>query len=84
MNLTITSDTNIIKVSITSGDPFGTWRKDAVLAFVYTGDRIKVETQGEIFEVANTTTTGCYVIDTVNGSAPSSLTDLYNKLIALL
>jgi len=84
MNLTITSTTNSIRVDVTGGDPFGVWRKDKIITFIYKGDHIEVLTQDQRFEVANEAATGAYIVDTVNGVAPSSLSDLFDKLAALL
>jgi hypothetical protein len=84
MNLTITSTTNSIRVDVTGGDPFGVWRKDKIIAFTYKGSYIEVKTQDQSFEIAHTATVGCFTVDTVNGAAPSSLTDLFSKLAALV
>ena len=84
MNLTITSTTNSIRVDVTGGNPFGVWRKDKIVAFIFKGDHIEVKTQDQSFEIAHTETVGSFIVDTVNGAAPSSLTDLFSKLAALV
>lgn len=89
-NITVTSTTNSIiadfgDYGIFIGRLRGVWRKNNVEAISLYNDRITVITLGgESFEVAHVETNGAFVIDAVDGVVPSSLTDLFTKLAALL
>jgi hypothetical protein len=87
-NLVVTSTTNTIKVVFNDtpadGITQGAWRKDKVISFRLHDTYIDVITMGIDFQVSHTATAGCLIIDSVDGVAPSSLSDLYNKLTALL
>jgi hypothetical protein len=88
MNITITTTTSAIKVNFNDtllGDvQKGTWRKDKIFSFRLKADHIQVNTFDGEFYVAYAATTGAWIIDSVDGVAPSSLSDLYDKLVAML
>jgi hypothetical protein len=47
-------------------------------------DRVEVTMEGQsTWHLAYTTTTGCYVVDSVAGVAPTSNSDLFDKITAL-
>ena len=91
-NTVITSTTNSIKVvfnddSSKVGIDKGTWRKDAVLAFKLYSDHVSAETSdavGRWIVDDGTNSIGALIIDSVDGASPLSLSDLYDKLIALI
>ena len=86
-NLTITSTTNSILVDfgdMPSEMRKGAWMKSSIISMRLYSDVVSVSTIEDAFEVCHTATAGAMVIDTVNGAAPSSLSDLYTKLIALV
>ena len=88
MNLTITTTTNAVKVNFNDsplGDVVkGIWRKDKILSIHNHGTYIEVLTFEGSFQLSNAALAGCYVIDSVDGAAPSSLSDLFDKLSAML
>jgi hypothetical protein len=92
MNTAITSTTNSIKVvfnddvSIT-GIAKGTWAKIAVTAIKLNSTHITIETQDAIGRWIidyQANSISAIIVDSVNGVAPSSLSDLYDKLTALV
>lgn len=88
-NIVITSTTNSIKVefndySTVLGVDGGTYQKRDIVIYRLT-DRVQCEVKGEkTWFVAYTSTTGCFIIDSIDGVAPTSNSDLYTKLIALI
>lgn len=90
-NTVVTSTTNTISVvfnddaSIT-GIIKGVWNKSSINSIKLHTAHVSAETsdgQGR-WIMTHTTSANMLKIDTVNGVEPSSLSDLYDKLIALL
>lgn len=90
MNVKVTSTTNTISVDF--GDYYGakiqfskaTYRKDHIES-IKLDSFVQINVDGEnTWTVSNTASEGILVIDSVDGVAPTSLEDLYNKLIALI
>ena len=88
MNITITTTTSAIKVNFNDtplGDVLkGTWRKDKIFSFRLKANYIQVNTFDGEFYVSYAPVEGAWIIDSVDGVAPSSLSDLYDKLVAML
>lgn len=90
-NIVITTTTNIIKVdfndlSSVTGIKKGCWG-DSIIAFQLVADEsfIKVIVSGvPSWAVSYNGSTGTLQIDSVDGVAPTSNSDLYNKLVAVL
>jgi hypothetical protein len=87
-NLVVTTTTNAVKVSF-NDTPFGSvtkgvWRKDKMTSFYLEATHIHVNTVEGTFYVSNAAETGTFIIDSVDGVAPSSLSDLFDKLSAML
>ena len=96
-NLVITSTANSIKVDF-NDQPFfdkrdgmtfskGTWAKSAIEDIKLNADDSMVIVQEkDDFEwrVSDAGTAGTLTIDSIDGATPSSLDDLYTKLIALI
>lgn len=87
----ITSTTNSIKVvfnddSTLVGMDKGTWVKANIDAFHLNSDHIEViADNGARWIVSNATNSiNALAVDTVDGAAPTSLSDLYDKLVALI
>ena len=88
--IVITSTTNSIRATFgdysTMVDMIkGTWRKSHVMNFVLRTDYVLVDFEGQSdwlvsFDGAGTT----FQIDSVDGVTPTSNSDLYDKLIALI
>lgn len=91
-NTVITSTTNSIKVvfnddSSKVGIDKGTWNKGSIIAFKLHSDHVSAETNdsvGRWIVDDGTNSIGALIIDTIDGASPSSLSDLYDKLIALI
>jgi len=91
-NTIITSTTNTIKAvfnddSSKIGFDEGTWIKNNVIAFKLHTDHVSAETVGSVgrwIMTDGSNTIGALIIDTVDGVAPTSLSDLYTKLTALI
>ena len=90
-NLVITSTTNTIHVdfndyTVPIGIKKSQWDKQRIRFELAPSDAlIKVLVIGEsAWAVAYTATDNCLIIDSVAGVAPTSNSDLYDKLIALL
>ena len=87
--ITITSTTNSIRADFgdysTDMDRLkGVWQK-AKLSFVLKPTFIEVEVDGQDeIDISNVETDFIYQIDLVDGVAPTSLADLYDKLQALV
>jgi len=91
-NTVITSTTNSVKVvfnddSTKVGIDKGTWRKEAIADFKLHTDHVSAETNGGVGrwimdDGANSL--DALIVDSVDGVAPTSLSDLYDKLIALI
>ena len=96
-NLVITSTANSIKV-VFNDQPFfdkrdgmtfskGTWAKSEIADIkLNTDDSMVVVQEKDDFEwkVSDSGTSGTLTVDSVDGATPSSLDDLYTKLIALI
>ena len=91
-NTVITSTTNAIKVvfnddSSLVGIAKGTWAKKTVTAVKLEANTVSVETADSVghWTISHQANTyNALVIDSVDGVAPSSLSDLYDKIVALL
>jgi len=90
-NIVVTSTTNTIKVEFnayasTIGTSKGTWNKTRItFELKYSDTFVKVLVIGEPnWAVSFDGSTGTLQIDSVNGVAPTSNSDLYDKLITLL
>lgn len=91
-NTVITSTTNSIKVvfnddSSKVGFDKGAWAKSSVRAFKLHSNHISAETSdavGRWIMDDGTNSIGALIIDTVDGVSPSGLSDLYDKLVALI
>lgn len=90
-NTVITSTTNSIKVAFNDQANLslytdGAYKKSSINSIRLFDDHIKVVTNNsESWVVSNQTNTiKAIVIDTVDGVAPSSLSDLYDKLATLI
>ena len=88
-NLTITSTTNSIKVDFgvysSGGISKGTWRKDKIQLFrLLTDDTIQVLTNEDKFLLVYSSHEFALIVDSVDGIAPTSVSDLYDKLSALV
>lgn len=85
----ITSTANSIKVvfnddSIKVGMTQGTWRKDEIASFQLHSGNIKAVTRGGQDWDMHNSSDSFLVIDSVDAVAPSSLSDLYDKLNVLI
>ena len=90
-NIVVTSTTNSIKVvfndySTTFNMSKAVWQKKDVRFELRPSDAfvaglVKNEAK---FALAYTSTTNCFIIDSIDGVSPSSNSDLYDKLIALI
>jgi hypothetical protein len=94
-NVSIVSTTNSIKVDF--GDytfskghndhmyDKGTWRKDEIASIRLNTNLVEVLTKNGIkWYVSDDGYDNTLQVDTVDAAAPSSLSDLYDKLIALI
>lgn len=92
-NVVITSTTNSIKVDF--GVYVGgeipkkrTYNKNKSVFYISleeSDSMVTVISEGSPqWNLAYTSTTGCFIIDSINGVAPTSNSDLYDKLIALI
>ena len=94
-NLVVTSTTNTIKVDF-NDQPFfdrrdgitftkGTWAKSDLANIKRTADMVIVlEKDAFEWRLSDAGTSGTFTVDSVDGVAPTSLDDLYTKLIALI
>ena len=90
-NLVVTSTTNTIDVAFndlatTAGMESGTWHKQRITFQLMVSDSfVRVLVIGEpSWAVSFDGSSGTLTIDTVAGVAPTSNSDLYDKLIALI
>lgn len=91
-NTVITSTTNSIKVvfnddSAKVGIDKGIWSKHHILNFKLNTDHISAETNDHIgrWIMSNTANSiNALIVDSVDGVAPSSLSDLFDKLSSLI
>jgi hypothetical protein len=90
-NIVVTDTTNSIKVDfgvLGTGllPKKGTWRKDKVItiALMPSDAFVKVRTHGEDEWQLSFNGTNGMQVDSINASAPSSNSDLYDKLIAII
>lgn len=89
-NIVITSTSNTIKVDF--GDYYpgaiehqkGVWKKDKIVNMVLDGSVEITILQEKTWLVSHDGNNGTFQIDSIDGIAPTSLDDLYNKLIALI
>lgn len=92
-NIVIVSTTNSIKVTFGAYFPnplernAGTWEK-AGISFHLATNFVEVDIKGErdwyVSHDGNSTTTPTFQIDSVDGTAPTSVADLYAKLQAII
>lgn len=88
-NTIITSTANSIKVVFNDDSAKvemtkGTWRKADIRAIELYASNVNVRTfDGGDLAVHNSSSV-FLIVDTVDGASPSSLSDLYDKLIALI
>ena len=88
-NLVITESTNSINVNFGIYTSIfipleGTWKKDMVVCIKLTDTQVTVTTEGEPeWQLTFDGALG-FQVDSINASSPSSNSDLYNKLIALI
>lgn len=88
-NIVVTSTTNAIKVVFNDMSTYskmdkGTWRKESITAIHLTSDAIELIARGDDTWRVNLTGTNALIVDSIDGVAPSSLSDLYDKLVALI
>lgn len=88
-NTVVTSTANSIKVvfnddSIKVDMDKGTWRKDEIAHIELLSDHIKIQQKQEKSWHVHNSSSNYLIIDSVDGNNPSSLSDLYDKLIALI
>ena len=90
-NTVITSTTNSIKVifnddSTKVGIDRGTYRKYSIISIKLHSDHAEIISQlGDRWIVSNgTNSINSLIIDSIDTVGPSSLSDLYDKLIALI
>lgn len=90
-NITVTSTSNTIKVAFNDyssvvGDSLGTWqKKNLQFRLNYFQTFVKVyEGDFATWPVSFDGSDNSFIIDSVDGVAPTSNLDLYNKLIALI
>ena len=89
-NIIITSTTNSIKVdfgihSTQLNTSKGTWRKSHVLNILLRNDGVMIDIESQPdWLVSFDGAVGTFQIDSVDGVTPTSNSDLYDKLIALI
>jgi hypothetical protein len=91
-NIVITTTTNSIKVDFGAYAGGGipkkaTYNKDHIVKFTLEPSDAYVTAinDGELpWLLAYTATTNCLIVDSIDGNTPSSNSDLYDKLIALI
>jgi len=91
-NLVVVSDVNKIECDFgvyaaTAKILQGAWQRDSITSITIDADEdyIEVHTKdGYNWTVCYAAFSGAMIIDSVNGVAPSSTLDLYDKLIALI
>lgn len=90
-NIVVTSTTNAIKTDMGAYYPTnihfskGTWKKDAITSMHLEANVIEIIVRGDdVWRVSLDGAGNSFIVDSVNGVAPSSLSDLYTKLSALI
>lgn len=89
-NLVITSTTDSIKVvfndyASAAGYSKGTWNKRYVRDITLNGHLVTVDINGgQEWTVSYNSQNGALIVDTIDGAAPTSASDLYDKLVALI
>ena len=89
-NIVITSTTNSIKVDFgvysTSLDnqEAGCYQKKDMRFYRFSDSVRAIELGEKEWDLCWTATSGCFIIDSIDGVAPTSNSDLYTKLIALI
>ena len=89
-NIVITSSTNAIDVDFNDlsgavGYNKGAWAKSKIIYVKEFTDYVKLKVQdGGYWDVSYNGTTGTLTVDTVDAVAPTSNSDLYLKITALL
>jgi hypothetical protein len=91
-NIVVTSTTNSITVDFgvyASGTEIPTKRtynKSKTVFFVsqWSNEVTVISEGGPEWHLAYTATTGCFIVDSINGAAPSSNADLFTKISALI
>lgn len=91
-NIVITSTTNTLKIvfntlASSAGLEKGTWRKDKIINFTLAKSDEYVQAdivEGESWNMAYSASGGNMVVDSIDAVSPSSNSDLYDKLIALV
>lgn len=89
-NIVIVSTTNSIKVNFNDystmlGMTDGTWRKDHLVSIIKMTNNIAIDIQGQPdWSITHDGSNGTFQVDSIDGVAPTSNSDLYDKLIALI
>jgi len=89
-NLVVVSTTNSIKVDFGVLDSVtliskGTWRKDNLVSIIKMTNNIAIDIQGQPdWSITHDGSNGTFQVDTIDGVAPITLDDLYNKMIAIV
>lgn len=92
-NIVVTSTTNSIEVDFgayAGGDipKKRTYSKSKTIFYMTlepSDAKVTVLSEGSpVWQLAYTATTGCFIVDSINGASPSSNSDLYDKLKALI
>lgn len=89
-NIVVTSTADSIKVvfniySTALGMEEGTWNKAFVKNFMLRPTLVAGIIDGELeWLLSHDGATGTFQVDTINGATPTSNSDLYDKLIALI
>jgi len=88
-NIVITSSTNLVKVDwgvYATKFSKETWHKHSLHVFLNaSGNYVEIsEDNGTGVSFSYIATTNCFIVDSIDGVAPTSNSDLYDKLVALL
>lgn len=89
-NIVVTSTINTIKVefndysSALDNQEAGTYQKKDIRFYRFSDKVRAIVFNEKEWNLAYTQTNGCFIIDTINGVAPTSNSDLYTKLITLI
>jgi len=89
-NIIVTSTTNTIDVdfgdysSLLDNLLEGCYQKREIKFYRFSDRVVAISHQEKNWNLCYTATTGCFIIDSIDGVAPTSNSDLYDKLIALI